>query len=231
MQRNREFSNAYQGKFFKEQGIGTLIVSVHCSHACFAPVERDLFSLAFLQSEEEQMADAGWPRERYGEIFWRAHHEAWRQSDLNQREYCEAHGLSLKAFGNWRAKFKAEPQLPPRKLLYRRGGLSQRLSHTLGHSLSHMTNGSPEPAFIIPPARDGHRRSFSEADKRRIVDAAGQPGASLSDVARRYGIAARVLFRWKQEFKPSAAPMFVTVQIADASAPSDAAPSDEEHAS
>ena len=83
------------------------------------------------------MADAGWPRERYGEIFWRAHHEAWRQSDLNQREYCEAHGLALKAFGNWRAKFKAEPQPPARKLLYRRG-LSHRLSHTLSHGLSHI---------------------------------------------------------------------------------------------
>jgi hypothetical protein len=35
-------------------------------------------------------------------------------------------------------------------------------------------------------------------------------------VARRYGIAARVLFRWKQELKPTDAPMFVTVQIADA---------------
>src|SRR6516162_10231555 len=144
------------------------------------------------------MADAGWPRERYGEIFWRAQHEAWRQSDLNQREYCEAHGLSLKAFGNWRAKFKAEPQARPRKLLYRRGGLS----HSLGHSVSHMTNGSPEQLLIIPPARDGHRRSFSEADKRRIVEQAA--GASLSEVARRYGIAARVLFRWKQELKPSA---------------------------
>jgi hypothetical protein len=54
------------------------------------------------------MADAWRPRERYGEAFWRAHHEGWRQSDLNQREYCEAQGLSLKAFGNWRAKFKAE---------------------------------------------------------------------------------------------------------------------------
>ena len=148
------------------------------------------------------MADAGWPRERYGEIFWRAQHEAWRQSDLNQREYCEAHGLSLKAFGNWRAKFKAESQPPPRKLLYRRGGLSHRLSHALSHSVSHMTNGLREPALIIPPARDGHRRSFSEADKRLIVDEAGQPGASLSEVARRYGIAARVLFRWKQELKP-----------------------------
>ena len=91
-----------------------------------------------------------------------------------------------------------------------------------------MTNGSPEPTLIVPPARDGHRRSFSEADTRCIVEQVGQAGASLSEVARRYGIAARVLFRWKQELKPSAAPMFVTVQIADASAPSDAALSEEE---
>jgi hypothetical protein len=231
VQRNRKFPNAYQGKFFKEQGIATQIVSVHCSHACFAAARRDLFSPPFLQSEEEQMADAWRPRERYGEAFWRAHHEGWRQSDLNQREYCEAQGLSLKAFGNWRAKFKAEPQPSPRKLLYRRSGLSHRLSHTLGHSLNHMTNGSPEQPLIVPPARDGHRRSFSEADKRRIVEQAVQPGASLSEVARRYGIAARVLFRWKQELKPSAAPMFVTVQIADATAASDAALGDGERAS
>ena len=57
------------------------------------------------------MADENGSRVRYGEAFWRAHHEAWCQSMLNQREYCEAHGIPLKAFGNWRAKFKAEPQL------------------------------------------------------------------------------------------------------------------------
>jgi hypothetical protein len=34
-------------------------------------------------------------RERYGEAFWRAHHEAWIQSELNQREYCEAYGIPL----------------------------------------------------------------------------------------------------------------------------------------
>ena len=125
------------------------------------------------------MADGRWSRERYGEAFWRTHHEAWRQSDLNQREYCEAQGLSLKAFGNWRAKFKAEPQQPPRKLLYRRSGLSHRLSHTLSHSPSHMTNGSAEPTLVVPPARDGHRRSFSESDKRRIVEESGQPGRAF----------------------------------------------------
>ena len=46
------------------------------------------------------------------EAFWRAHHEAWKRSDLNQRQYCEAEGIPLKAFGNWRAQFKAEPQPP-----------------------------------------------------------------------------------------------------------------------
>ena len=51
-------------------------------------------------------------RTRYGEVFWRAHHEAWHRSELNQREYCEAQRIPLKAFGNWRAKFKAEPQPP-----------------------------------------------------------------------------------------------------------------------
>jgi hypothetical protein len=90
-----------------------------------------LFSPSNFQVENEMSS----VRERYGEAFWRAHHEAWVQGELNQREYCEAYGIPLKAFGNWRAKFKAEPQTPARKVLYRRGGLS----HTLSHSLSHMT--------------------------------------------------------------------------------------------
>ena len=69
---------------------------------------RDLFSPKNFQVENEMSS----VHERYGEAFWRAHHEAWVQSELNQREYCEAYGIPLKAFGNWRAKFKAEPQLP-----------------------------------------------------------------------------------------------------------------------
>ena len=71
-------------------------------------------------------------------------------------------------------------------------------------------------------------RAFSDEDKRRIVEEATQPDASLSAVARRYGIAARVLFRWKQEL--AAPPVFIAVQIADAHVPPDAARSDEEHA-
>lgn len=69
------------------------------------------------------MADWNGRWRRQDEAFWRAHHEA-----LNQRQYCEAECLPLKAFGNWRAVFKAVPQPPERKLLYRRRGLSPRLS-------------------------------------------------------------------------------------------------------
>jgi hypothetical protein len=46
-----------------------------------------------------------------------SHHEAWQPQQLNQREYCEARGLVLKRFENWRAKFKDEPEVP-QKLLY-----------------------------------------------------------------------------------------------------------------
>ncbi len=63
------------------------------------------------------------------ESFWRAHLDGWRRSDLNQREYCELHGLPLKRFGNWRATLKHEEPTSAGKLLYRRGG-----------ALSHMTS-------------------------------------------------------------------------------------------
>src|SRR5258705_13638926 len=70
---------------------------------------RDLFSPAKLQVRRMEMSNEIGSRVRYGEAFWRKHHEAWQQSALNQREYCEAHGIPLKAFGNWRGEFKAEP--------------------------------------------------------------------------------------------------------------------------
>jgi hypothetical protein len=110
------------------------------------------------------------------ESFWRAHLDGWRRSDLNQREYCELHGLPLKRFGNWRAKLKHENPTSAGKLLYRRGG-----------ALSHMTKGAvPASASHIPSTWStppGKRRRFSEADKRRIVEEADRPGASVSDVA------------------------------------------------
>lgn len=162
---------------------------------------------------------------RQGEAFWRAHHEAWKRSDLNQQQYCQAEGIPLKAFGNWRAKFKAEPQPPERKLLYRCRGLSHPFSPPFSHPLSPMTypsswSGGP----VVPRPREGRRRPFNGADKRRIVEEEAQPAASLAEVARCYGIDRRVLRRWKQELAVVTAPTFVTVPVTDADEPSGVAP-------
>ena len=46
------------------------------------------------------MADKNGAWTRQSESFWRAHHEVWKRSDLNQRQYCEAEGIPLNAFGN-----------------------------------------------------------------------------------------------------------------------------------
>ena len=149
------------------------------------------------------------------EAFWRSHHEAWRRSDLNQREYCEAHGLPLKRFGNWRAKFKAEPAVAG-KLLYRRGGGLRPMSKWARHMSKDVGPPTPDPAKTA-----AGRRTFSEEEKRRIVDGASQPGVTLSQVARRYGIYRRLLFRWREELRPrpeptSAPPVFAPVQVMDA---------------
>jgi hypothetical protein len=157
-----------------------------------------------------------WPADYRAELeaFWRSHHEAWRRSDLNQREYCEANGLPLKRFGNWRAMFKAEPEVPE-KLLYRRGGVLRPMSKWARHMSSEVGPPRPDPARTV-----AGRRSFSEEEKRRIVDEASQPGVSLSQVARRYGIYRRLLFRWREELRPkpeqaSTAPVFAPVQVLD----------------
>lgn len=145
--------------------------------------------------------------------FWRAHLDGWAASDLNQREYCEAHGLPQKRFENWRARFRHETPAPARRLLYRRGGGANPM-------LKPMLREIPEPAGYIPSAllkETGRRRSYSTGDKRRIVEETCREGATVSGVARKNRISPRLLFHWKQEFGPkSEEPVLLPVTISDA---------------
>ncbi len=111
--------------------------------------------------------NGGWARQ--SEAFWRAHHEAWKRSDLNQRQYCEAEDIPLKAFGNWRVIFKAEPQPPERKLLWRRRGPSPPFSPQLSPPFSPPLN----PGVIPPPVRQAqslrdHVKVIGAGSVRRI---------------------------------------------------------------
>ena len=42
------------------------------------------------------------------------------------------------------------------------------------------------------------RRRFSDDDKARIVSEAMMPGASVSDVARRYRVCSSLVYRWRR---------------------------------
>lgn len=147
------------------------------------------------------------------EGFWRSHHEGWKNSPLNQREYCELHGLPLKRFGNWRDQFKVEDEVRQAGVLYRRGGLSHMTSPMTDRENGPVSTGYIPSGRTLPEAR----RIFRLPDKKRIVAEAMAPGASVSGVARRYGIAPRVLFRWKQELAPPEPdPVFLEVAVRDA---------------
>ncbi len=50
----------------------------------------------------------------------------------------------------------------------------------------------------VLPGRRRARRSWSRAEKRRIVAEAFRPGASAADVARSYGLNANQLFNWRR---------------------------------
>ena len=72
--------------------------------------------------------------------------------------------------------------------------------------------------------RDGveRRRRWSQDDKARIVEETRVPGAKVTDVARRNGVAASVVFTWRRQARTveKVGPCFTPVQITAAVEPS-----------
>src|ERR1700690_1207764 len=62
------------------------------------------------------------------------------------------------------------------------------------------------------------RRRWSQDDKARIVEETLAPGAKVTEVARRNGVAASVVFTWRRQARTAerGAPCFAPVQIAAA---------------
>lgn len=135
--------------------------------------------------------------------YWRGHSEAWKLSGLTQKEYCEQHNISLKNFGNWRAQLKRVALMGSEA----RWGHYPRLRRALAELSPRANPGAkpranprvttPVPA-AVPPA--GKRRAFSRELKERIVTETSRPGASASEVAKRYGLDLRLLRRWRKAY-------------------------------
>jgi transposase len=130
--------------------------------------------------------------------WWREHIEAWKKSDLSQRAYCGANRLHPKSFSRWRRWFKEEAEIAERKLLQRHRRRSRpNLSTSLNTSLNTRTMGADQPLLGLP--QRNRRRQFPDLLKRQIVEETLLPGATVSSVARLYGITAPCLFRWRKE--------------------------------
>jgi transposase len=59
------------------------------------------------------------------------------------------------------------------------------------------TEGAPAVEVIGMP-RVGRKRRYTAEEKRRLLEETQAPGASVSSVARRYGISPSLLFRWRR---------------------------------
>ena len=59
---------------------------------------------------------------------------------------------------------------------------------------------SKDQGLVTGTAEEGHRRRFSDAERRRIVEETYEPGTSVSGVARRHDVNTNLVFKWRQRY-------------------------------
>ena len=83
-------------------------------------------------------------------------------------------------------------------------------------SLAQRSSGDAGRGF----GRVERRRRWSREDKARIIEETLAPGAKVSEVARRHGISASLVFTWRRQARTieQVGPRFAPVRIAAAEA-------------
>ncbi|MFE3837858.1 IS66-like element accessory protein TnpA [Pseudogemmobacter sonorensis] len=137
-------------------------------------------------------------RRRGVQAFWSMHVEAMNWSGMGVREYAAALQLSPTSLRIWRDRLEdGEVEIDWRAHLHPSArpvvGTSAN-GRSLGSGLTELSNTDPDAH------RQPVRRFFSDAEKRAIALESGQPGVSVSSVARRHGIVTGLLFRWRVQF-------------------------------
>ena len=158
-------------------------------------------------------------RSRAVQAFWAMHVEALNWSGMSVRDYATALLLSSWSLRKWRDRLDAgEVEIDWRAHLH--PSARPRISTSANDS----AKGAPVENILTTPSASEPsppagkpRRSFTDAEKRAIVLETEQPGATVSQVARAYGIVTSVLFRWRAQlgFGKSKAANLVAVRIAD----------------
>jgi len=87
--------------------------------------------------------------------------------------------------------------------------MSDRFDHTLEHKLESKAGRAGDAGIVrrlelISGA--GRRRQWSADDKARILLESLEPGANVSEVARRHGMSPQQLFGWRRQARDEQAP-------------------------
>lgn len=141
--------------------------------------------------------------------WWREHIDGWKKSDLNQSSYCRKNGLHRKSFGRWLRWFREEAAAAERKLRHRQWRRDRP-------SANPRTMSSDRPLLGVPQVN--RRRQFPDLLKRQIVEETLLPGATVSAVARLYGVTPPCVFRSRKLLGYGAAEdkiEFAAVQIGE----------------
>lgn len=164
-------------------------------------------------------------RNQAAQAYWAMHVEALEWSGMTVREYAAALAISQHSLRrwrdllaerdvpvDWRARLhpSARPQMSSAASPRTSSGLSPNLMpREAGPGLTGGTLADPQQE------RRAQRRSFSDDEKRVIVMQTLDPHVTVSQVARRHGIAAALLFRWRAQLAPDSTEQarFVTVRV------------------
>ena len=137
-------------------------------------------------------------RSRALQAFWAMHVEAMNRSGMSVREYAAALHLSPTSLRKWRDRLDdGEVDIDWRAHLH------PSARPVAGASANRTP---PERALTVAPSDDPAppqqplRRFFTDEQKRAIALESDQPGVSVSQVARKHGIVAGLLFRWRVQF-------------------------------
>lgn len=132
------------------------------------------------------------------QAFWAMHVEAMNWSGMGLSEYASAMFLSPHSLRCWRNRLDdGEVEIDWRAHLH----------PSARPVVRDVTNGNPaESRLTAPPDSDPPaparpaRRFFSDEQKRAIVRESEARGVTVSAIARKHGITAGLLFRWRAEF-------------------------------
>lgn len=164
-------------------------------------------------------------RNRVVQAYWAMHVEALESSGMTVRDYAGALAISQHSLRRWR-DLLAEMENP----IDWRARLHPSARPTMRSAASPRTSSALSPGFLSSstgleltsdalrePEQAGRaqRRSFSNGEKRAIVMQTLDPHVTVSQIARRHGIAAAMLFRWRARYGPGGSEQarLVTVRV------------------